>query len=324
MNEIIAHGELTLDEHVERIQGCLQRTRDSIFETVIAISECKEQLGDSVFQMDVAEQLGMNASTLNRWLSIGNSTFIMSNQENLPSTFSSLYNLTQVEKKYKEFYPKISADKLQELIESNKVTLLSQQTDILKIQKEIDEEIKKKSKKAREAALLSLGDSTLQSVSRKTTLDEVLSNREVFRTIVVTLDSEQISKWGDDGVFEEDIREEFPLHEVRSPSTTESVVCLIKVPIKKIDVGIKVLEAFGFTYRDCFVPQEIASGELQNMSAELVVVRGTRGGNQNVMRGNIASEKTDDILDFCENNFNEPLLLVFDDTERADWVIIDD
>ncbi len=324
MNEIIAHGELTLDEHVERIQGCLQRTRDSIFETVIAISECKEQLGDSVFQIDVAEQLGMNASTLNRWLSIGNSTFIMSNQENLPSTFSSLYNLTQVEKKYKEFYPKTSADKLQELIEGNKVTLLSQQNDIQEIQKQIEKKIKAEKNKAREANLLSLGDSTLQSVSRKTTLDEVLSNREVFRTIVVTLDSARISKWGDAGIFEEDIAEEFPLHEVRSPSTTESVVCLIKVPIKKIDVGIKVLKTFGFIYRDCFVPQEIASGELQNMSAELVVVRGTRGGNQNVMRGNIASEKTDDILDFCENNFNKPLLLVFDDTDRTDWVIIDD
>jgi hypothetical protein len=323
MNEIIAHGELTLDEHVERIQDCLQRTRESIFETVIAISECKEQLGDSVFQVNVAEQLGMNASTLNRWLSIGNSTFIMSNQENLPSTFSSLYNLTQVEKKYEEFYSN-SADKLQELIEGNKVGLLSQQNDIQEIQKQIDKKIKAKKNKAREANLLSLGDNTLQSVSRKTTLDEVLSNREVFRTIVVTLDSEQISKWGDDAVFEEDIAEEFPLHDVRSPSTTESVVCLIKVPIKKIDVGIKVLNAFAFNYRDCFVPQDAASGKLQNMSLELVVVRGTRGANQQVMSENILSAKTDDILDFCESNFSEPMLLVFDDTERADWVIIDD
>ena len=40
--------------------------------------------------------------------------------------------------------------------------------------------------------------------------------------------------------------EEYPLYELRSPSTTEPINCLIKVPINKLDVGIKVLNSFGF------------------------------------------------------------------------------
>ena len=106
MNEIISRNELTVEEHVQRIKLCLNRTRQSIFDTVISIKECKEQLGNEVFQKDVSEMLGMSPSTLNRWLSIGNSEFILSHQSDLPHTFTSLYNITQLEKRYLEYYPK--------------------------------------------------------------------------------------------------------------------------------------------------------------------------------------------------------------------------
>ncbi len=46
MNEIIPLNQLSLEEHINRIRDCLERTRQSIFETVISIKECKEQLGD--------------------------------------------------------------------------------------------------------------------------------------------------------------------------------------------------------------------------------------------------------------------------------------
>ena len=60
MNEIIPPNQLSLEEHINRIRDCLERTRQSIFETVISIKECKEQLGDEVFQKDVSEMLGMS------------------------------------------------------------------------------------------------------------------------------------------------------------------------------------------------------------------------------------------------------------------------
>ena len=73
MNEIINPNQLTIDEHISKIKDCLERTRKSIFDTVMSIKECKDQLGDEVFQKDVSVRLGMNPSTLNRWISIGNS-----------------------------------------------------------------------------------------------------------------------------------------------------------------------------------------------------------------------------------------------------------
>jgi len=77
MNEIQKRNGLTLDEHIEKIRGCLERTRQSIFDTIISIKECRDQLGDDVFQKDVSERLGMSPSTLNRWISIGNSDFVL-------------------------------------------------------------------------------------------------------------------------------------------------------------------------------------------------------------------------------------------------------
>lgn len=34
MNEVLSKNELTVEEHVQRIQQCLDKTRQSIFETV--------------------------------------------------------------------------------------------------------------------------------------------------------------------------------------------------------------------------------------------------------------------------------------------------
>ena len=91
MNEIISRNELTIEEHVQRIKLCLDRTRQSIFDTVISIKECRDQVGDEVFQKEISTRLGMSPSTLNRWLSIGNSQFVMSHQDKVPTTFTGLY-----------------------------------------------------------------------------------------------------------------------------------------------------------------------------------------------------------------------------------------
>ena len=42
------------------------------------------------------------------------------------------------------------------------------------------------------------------------------------------------------GYFASDISEEFPLHELRAPSMSETLCCLIKVRMKDIETGIKL------------------------------------------------------------------------------------
>ena len=323
MNELSRISDLTIDEHIERIQRCLQRTRDSIFETVVTIKECKDQLGDDVFQNEVSERLGMSPSTLNRWLSIGNCEFIMNNKDNVPSTFSGLYSISRLEKKYTTFYPKDSDSRLQKLIDEDSIQLSSQNNDILELEQRIDSLIKRRNKKIREKKMVGLNSGVYQSQTKQTTLDELVTNRELFRTFVINLNSNQITKWGDDSIFEMDIRDEFPLHEIRSPNLTDLVVCLIRVPMKKINVGLKVMKSFGFTYRDTFVPQDNVSG-LRNVKDEIVIIRGERGTNKSELGTTIKSSKITDVLEYCEDNFREPMLVVFDDVERTNWVSIND
>jgi hypothetical protein len=94
---------------------------------------------------------------------------------------------------------------------------------------------------------------------------------------------------------------------------------LIRVPMKKINVGLKVMKSFGFTYRDTFVPQDDVSG-LRNVKDEIVIIRGERGTNKSELGTTIKSSKITDVLEYCEDNFREPMLVVFDDVDRSNWV----
>lgn len=321
MNEIIPPNQLSLEEHINRIRDCLERTRQSIFETVISIKECKEQLGDEVFQKDVSEMLGMSPPTLNRWLSIGNSEFILSHQSDLPHTFTSLYNITQLEKRYLEYYPKDGHQRLEKLIEKGDITLTSQNTDISEILKKIDDKIKVRKKKEREKNILSLGDGVVVKETKTTSIDDLISENKKFRSFIINLPNELIKRWGDEGISELDIMDEFPLHELRTPSVSEDVMCLMVVPMNKIDVGIKVLTSFGFTYRDTYILSH-SSSNLQRFTKENVVVRGERGFSGNPPSDEISSPKTNDLVSWVTTNLPSPYCLVFDGSDVDGWVCL--
>ena len=326
MNEIINPNQLSIDEHITKIKDCLERTRNSIFETIVSIKECKDQLGDDVFQKDVSVKLGMSPSTLNRWISIGNSKFIMDHQKELPSTFSSLYTITQLEKKYIDHYPKDGYSKLEKMLEKGDINLTSQQTNIGDLLKVIDDRIKRKKKKEREDRILKLDDSSTtiddDNLSNIPTLKELIESKTKFKTFVIDLPKELISKWGNDSVTEIDIMEEYPLYELRSPSTTEPINCLIKLPINKLDVGIKVLNSFGFTYRDSYIPTNLNTSFVRS-TKESIIIRGERGGPLSFDTiQKIPSDKIDDLVNYSKSNFHSPYLLVFNKTKEKDWVSV--
>lgn len=321
MNEIIPPNQLTLEEHISKIRDCLERTRQSIFDTVISIKECREQLGEEVFQKDVSKMLGMSPSTLNRWISIGNSEFILGHQRDLPHTFSSLYNITQLEKKYLEYYPKDGYQRLEKLIDKGDITLTSQQSDIGDILKKIEDKIKLRTKKQREKKILGLSDGLTEVETKTTSIDELISENKKFRSFVINLPTELIQRWGDDGISELDVMSEFPLHDLRTPSISEVVSCLLVIPMNKIDVGIKVLNSFGFTYRDTFIPTQTSSN-LQRFTNEKVIVRGERGFSGNPPSNEILSSKTKDVVSWVGNHLPSPFCLVFDETDEDGWVCL--
>ena len=143
MLDVYSPNELTLEDHIIKIQNCFETLKQSIFNTVISIKECRDQFGEEVFEKDISERLGMSPSYLNRWVSIGNSDFIMNNQQYLPHTFSSLYNLTQLEKRYNDFYGNEGSDRLQRLLDRGEISTKSQQNQIKDLIRVVDDRIKR-------------------------------------------------------------------------------------------------------------------------------------------------------------------------------------
>ena len=255
MLDVYSPNELTLEDHILKIQNCFETLKQSIFNTVISIKECRDQFGEEVFEKDISERLGMSPSYLNRWVSIGNSDFIMNNQQYLPHTFSSLYDLTQLEKRYKDFYGNEGSDRLQRLLDRGEISTKSQQNQIKDLIRVVDDRIKRQIKKNRESFFLNFSNGTTEVPIETTSLSECIEKGYRFRSFIIDLPNDLISHWGNEGVFEEDIENEFPLHKIRTPSNDQSVQCLLIIPSKKIDVGLKIINSFGFRYRDIFVPQ---------------------------------------------------------------------
>lgn len=320
--EVIPANRLTIDQHVERIRSALDRARSAIFDLVDTIKTAHDQLGGDVFQSELAERLGMSASTLSRWLQIGNSQFLIAQQARLPSTFSSLYDLTRLEKIYVEQYGPTEAERrLVKLLEDGKVSPTSERSDIQVLLKSIDDRLKKKAKKEREQRIIDLAGRNELPASDKVSLSDLLEQGSIFRTFVAVPPRELLSKWGDDGILEIDIADQFPVANLRAPSMSEVVTCFISVPANQVEAGLKILGAFGFTYRDMFIPNIKGDG-LTLIKSETITLRGERGIGKTPPLTSMASSGLDDLLSFAEEAGAGPHLLLFDTTERTSWTCL--
>lgn len=321
MTEILAPNQLTLDEHVNRIRTAMQSARDAIIDVAEAIRDCRMQMGDQVLQADVASQLGMSASTLNKWISIGNSEFILTHRSAVPPTFTGLYFLTQLERKYEDFYASKAQENLQKLVASGKLNVSSQQADVQDLLKEIKGKLVKRQKGKREGAILDLVGKEVSNDQGEQDVFQLVENGKTFRSFVVDLTGERLREWSEPGMLQSDIQSECPLHELRSPSLSETVTCLLRIPMNKLDVGVKVLTAFGFSFRDVFTPDQPGTG-LSLLDKQIVVLRGERGMASTVSDRTIASEDIISLAEYIEHNFEGPYLLAFSNTNRDGWAWI--
>lgn len=321
MNDVLLPNELTLDEHVLRIRDAMGKARDAIFDVATAIKDCQLQLGTDTLQQDVAERLGMSKSTLNKWIAIANSDFILANRKQVPPTFTGLYYLTRLEKKYEEFYPNKAQTNLTKLISDGRLLTTSQHTDVQAFITEIQRKIDAKKKRELEKKNLSLTGRAVASTPASTTLADLVSQHITFRTIVVTLSPNHLSEWSDSGFLKADIQSDFPLHELRAPSITETVTCLLPVPMNRINVGLKALSAFGFSYRDTFVPAMAVPG-LHLLNTQVVVLRGERGKPATVQALSLNGTTTENLVEYAEANLAPPYLSVFSKVARDHWTCV--
>jgi hypothetical protein len=314
---VVPKNHFTLDEHVQRLVFARTKIREGFFEFVDALIVAQEQLPEHTFQNELASRLGMKKWTLSKWMQICNSEYLMTNREHFPSVFSSLYTITLIEKKYQIQYGNDCMDRLDKLLEHEVITSTSERSHIESVLQDIIQKIREDDSHRRQAAILSLSGGKLASQPASKTLQEYLSDKIRFRSFVIIPSESQISKWSNEGYFAYDIAEEFPLQDIRAPSMSKPLSCLIRIKMKHIETGLKLLNAWGFSYRDVLVPP--VHKHCTILDGEYVLVRGERGKNRKIKTRTCSSFETEDVLAFAEKICDGPHLLVFNESGRDNW-----
>ena len=321
MTEIIL-SEKTVEDHARIIRRNFESVGIAIFETLQAIRNANDDLGENLFQNEMAKKVGMNPPTLNRWLQIATSPLI-SNQssKSLPSSFRALLQTARLEKSYIKEYPDNGADRVLKLLESGRISASSTGKDIQVLQDVLQKRITKKKKRIREREILSLSQGSLPTKSNCYTIDQARKEKLRFRGFLIQPTSALLRKWKDDFVDEFQISDEYPLHLLRSPSMNVTNIALVIVPIKDIATGLKILRAFGFNYRDTFIPNSGYS-DMILMSKEVVVLRGERGKTQKLKSSYAPSDSLDDLSEWISENYKGPHCSVFVETEHPEFSAI--
>jgi hypothetical protein len=318
MSVVLVSNSLLLEEHITRIVSARDNLKEGLYHFIYSIRDAYQQLPHNSFQNILCEKLDMKKSQLSKWVSISASNFINENLHKLPPSFSSLYTITLIEKKYSKKYPVNYFDRLNALVKNKEITNKTDRGELEFILKRVTQLIRIDEQNKRHNSLLSLtGGKLAENISTKT-IDEYIKDKTKFNSFVVIPTDEQISRWSNVGLFPSDIAEEFPLQDLRSVSVKETLTCVIKVRMKKIDTGIKLLNSWGFSYRDVLVPP-LTNSYCSILDEEFVIVRGERGVGKKLSKPSCFSFNTEDLLDFVEQNYSTPSLLVFDKTIRNDW-----
>lgn len=321
--EIILPNALTLDEHVERITQCRTRVQVALFDFVDAIRLAHDQLGVDMFERELAQRLGMATSTLNRWKSIGNSQLIQQNREKLPPVFSSLYEITQLEKGYGKFYGETDGPKkLQSLINRRSITPETETKDIKHFVDEVRRQRLDINRQKKEQFLLEKGDAAGYQIDQThKSLAGLIENGVKVRTIVIFPPNEKLTHWSDMGVMNSDINREFPISEIRGRSERDAINLLVVLPNHRIDVGIKLLKASGFNYRETFFPPNHADGFVGDRNSKVVLL-GQRGRGETGKDLSSSNLSTNGVVELAEHLGEGPYLMLYGKVEKEDWICL--
>ena len=318
MNEVILNT-LTLDEHIEKILEAKNRLKLSVLEMALTINDAISQLdGDkNKIQEQISERIGVTQGTLSKWISIGSNESLVRFKDNLPGSFSTLYQLTVLDKQYQTYYGKDKGvDRFVDVLEK-KITPDIEKTyvdDVLKHHRDTIKKIKTKETQGKIENAFGKPKALKGNVFK---LEELIESKKYFSTMIIIPTPEQLSRWRnlelDDYIYEE-----YPLAEIRKTSHSGTLQCIFKTSMKDIETALKCLYAFGFVYRDTLIPEQKHSG-FKTIEDNVVFVRGVRGFSKK-SDITISSDSIDDILEYGEEIGTTPFLLVGETTDRKDWI----
>lgn len=322
--EILNPNELSLKEHVSIILEKQNKIKESVWDYIESIKIAHEQLGSDVFDSELSKELGMSSSTLNRWKSIGSSQIVSENKDNLPPVFSSLYEVTLLEKQYTSFYGNsVGLKKVQTLINRRSITSNTETKDIKHFVDEIKREKLDKKRLEKEQFLIQKSGKVGYVEEQYSSLREMVEKGGKVRTIVCVPPSGLLTKWSDSGFSNSDLNDEFPISEIRGRSESISINIFVVVPNHRIDVGLKILKSGGFSYRETFFEQHQNVGFSSNKGG-LVVVFGQRGMGGSTRSVQSSNSTIKGVIEISEQIGEKPYLLLFDTHNGDGWVSIKD
>ena len=300
-------NSLSLDEHIEKIMSAREKLHTGMFDTANFINDAVEQL-DGV-QQELCKRLDMSKGTLSKWVSIGSNHFLMNNQKHLPSSFETLYLLTTLDKNYiKQYGLEKGRNKFEKLFSSGSISSSTQRKDVEQLHKELKDKQRNCKTKSNAKLVRSLFGKVQPLESSNNTLKDIINANQVFNTIVVVPTSNQLSRWRE-LELDDYVHEDYPLTDLRNTTHDGSIHLFMKVTTKDIEVAIRCLNGWGFSYRDTHFL----------IDDEYVIVRGERG-TETLVNTSPTSTKTKDILDFAKSVGIKPFCLVGEKTDNKDWV----
>ena len=308
----------TIDEHAKHVERCYNSVQGAIFDFIDAIRDAQEDLGDALAQHEIGKRIGMHESIFSRWCSVAKSPLITNaSKEELPSSMNALYQISRLEKMYLKEYDDGEV-KLQKLCDRGKISSNSLEKQIKSLIDQLQKRLQKKQKRIREKKILSLTQGSLTSKPNQYSIEEAQKSSLRFRGFFIEPTDKLIRKWRDEFVTELDIGDEFPLHELRSPSMNQSNVALVKVSMKEIQVGLKILRSFGYSFRDVFIPNHGYEASVL-MSKEDVVLRGERGKSQRLKSEYVETISHEDLTNWMIKNYDGPFASVFVESGNPDF-----
>ena len=319
--EVLTPGTLTVEEHFDKIINIREELKRNTVEFAISINELRKE--HPLLTLDeIGERLSMSKGTLSKWVSIGEHRIVSASKRNLPSSFSGLYQLvlldSDFQKHYGEGQGKKKFDELFSTYDFQSDTDGTLVNDVYSKRKQFIITSKKKLREKQVKDYYGAGKTEVVKQTKVYTIKELLKTDVYFNGYIVIPTKEQISEWKN-LKLKSYIHDNYPLTDTRNTHHNSNQHCLIKVPIKDLEVGIMCLNAWGFTYRDSLIPQQKEQG-FKRMINEEIIVRGERGQPNKLEIKSIKSVSTDDIMDFVEQLEKPPYLLVGEVSERKSWL----
>ena len=308
-------NSLTLDEHVKRILTAKTKIKEGVFEMAFFIKDACEQLGNK--QRELADKIGISESMMSRWISISSHPVLLEKKEVCPNTFSTLFAITNLDNQYIKFYgDKKGREKTIKLFDTNKINSNIMRADVETLISEHKQKVVEKKQNHNQTLLHSIDNRKISKTSRISNIKTLIETNIFFNTFVIIPTEKQLSRWRklELGSY---IHEEYPITELRNTTHTNNIQCVIKVPAKDIEVALRCLMGWGFTFKDLFTPP---SNEYSKTS-ESIVIRGERGMSKGLVETTIQSDTTEDILKFGEKIGKSPYLLVGEETDNSLWNI---